>query len=160
MTEILAVTLNLYWDLCEKATVIPSNLSFTTVTGLIAMPATTQTFAAFSDSGAKKYSQVDVCQEKVYTVEPSYSFITMIAPVGDPFLDDWTIKVLSNDKLVAGVYPVKLVCKLANFPLSVSYSYEFTVEMIDTCLTTQINKVLLDPMKTIVKNPAVTQTFL
>jgi hypothetical protein len=52
MTDSVTVNLKVFWDLCDHATVIKSALSFTTLTGLISMPATVQTFAPFSDSGA------------------------------------------------------------------------------------------------------------
>jgi hypothetical protein len=62
LTGSVKISLNVFWDLCDHATVIKSALSFTTLTGLISMPATVQSFAPFSDSGAQKYSgEIDVC---------------------------------------------------------------------------------------------------
>ena len=95
----------------------------------------------------------------MYTIEPNYPFISIVEPKVNKFVDDWTIQIQSTDKKVAGFYPVKLICRLDNFPQSTSAIHEFTVEMVDTCLTTQINKAALSAMTTIVKDPPLYQSF-
>jgi hypothetical protein len=156
-TETKAVTLRIFWDLCDTATVHKSNLTFTTLKYKIAHPALVQPFSPFTDSGAQKYNFLEECGPKEYFIEPSHPFISIEPPTGNKFVDDWSISIKSIVNANVGVYQLKLVCRLPNYPLSVPATHEFSVEMIDTCLTTFLNKApSLKEMTTIVKNPPVT----
>lgn len=74
---------------------------------------------------------------KVYTLSPSYSFASIVAPL-NPYVDNWTIKVETNDMDYADVYPSSITVTLKDYPSVTEVTYPFTIKMIDPCTLTNL----------------------